>query len=71
MPWFGGGGVPSGGDTSSFLRERGETDAECTKEDMLQGVVKHLNMTLFNGQEWVLQQDSAPAHKAKTTQEWL
>jgi len=25
----------------------------------------------FNGQEWVFQQDSAPAHKAKTTQEWL
>jgi hypothetical protein len=27
-------------------------------------------MTLFNGQEGVCQQDSAPAHKAKTTQEW-
>ena len=60
-------GVPSGGDTSSFLRERGETGAECIKEDMLQGVVKPLNMTLFIGQEWVFQQDSFPAHKAKTT----
>jgi hypothetical protein len=38
---------------------------------MLQGVVKPLNTTLFNGQEWVFQQDSATAHKAKTTQEWL
>jgi len=28
-------------------------------------------MTVFNGQKWVFQQDSAPAHKAKTTQEWL
>ena len=28
-------------------------------------------MTLFGGQEWVFQQDSAPAHKAKTAQEWL
>jgi hypothetical protein len=28
-------------------------------------------MTLFNGQEEVFQQESAPAHKAKTTQEWL
>jgi len=24
------------------------------QEDMLQGVVKHLNMTLFSGQEWVI-----------------
>jgi len=37
---------------------------------MLQ-VVKHLNMTFFNRQEWVFQQDSVPAQKAKTTQEWL
>jgi len=38
---------------------------------MLQGVVKPLNMNLFNGQKWVFQQDSAPAHKVKTTEEWL
>jgi len=68
MVWWGG---PIRGDTSSFLRERGETDAECTKEDMLQRVAKHLNMTLFNDQEWVPQQDSAPAHKTKMAQEWL
>jgi len=41
------------------------------QEDVLQGVVKHLNMTLFSGQEWVFQQDLVPAQKAKTTQEWL
>jgi hypothetical protein len=41
------------------------------QEDVLQGVVKHLNMTPFSGQEWVFQQDSVPAQKAKTTQEWL
>jgi hypothetical protein len=28
-------------------------------------------MTLFSGQKWVHQQDSVPAQKAKTTQEWL
>jgi hypothetical protein len=28
-------------------------------------------MTLFSGQEWVFQQDSVPAQKAKTTPEWL
>jgi hypothetical protein len=41
------------------------------QEDVLQGVVKPLNTTVFNGQKWVFQRDSAPVHKAKTTQEWL
>jgi len=41
------------------------------EEDVLQRVVKLLNVTVFSGQEWVFQQDSAPAHKAKRTQEWL
>jgi hypothetical protein len=41
------------------------------QEDVLQGAVKHLNMTFFSGQEWVFQQDSVPAQKAKTAQEWL
>jgi len=41
------------------------------QEDVLQGMVKPLNTTLFNCQKWVFQQDSAPAHKAKMTQEWL
>ena len=38
---------------------------------MLQEDVKHLNMTLFSGQEWVFQLDSITAQEAKTTQEWL
>jgi len=33
--------------------------------------VKPLNATDFDGQKLVFQQDSAPAHKAKTTHEWL
>jgi len=41
------------------------------QEDVLQGVVKLLNTALFSGQKWVFQQNSAPAHKAKTIQEWL
>jgi len=41
------------------------------QEDVLQGVVEHFNMTFFSGQEWVFQQVSVPAQKAKTTQEWL
>jgi hypothetical protein len=38
---------------------------------VLQGVVKPVNTTLFSGHEWVIQQDSAPACKAKMTREWL
>jgi len=49
----------------------GETDVRVYQEDVLQAVVKHLNMTFFRGQEWVFQQDSGPAHKTKTTHEWL
>jgi len=58
-------GVPSGDDTSSFLQERGETGVRVNQEDMLQGVVKQLNITLFSGQEWVFQQDSVPARKPR------
>jgi hypothetical protein len=41
------------------------------QEEVLQRVVKHLNMTSFSGQEWVFQHDSVPGQRAKTTQEWL
>jgi len=58
-------------ETSSFLRERCENWCQSVSRNLLQGVVKPLNTNLFNGQKWVFQQDSAPAHKAKTTQEWL
>ena len=59
--------VPSRGDTASFLRERCENWCPSVSK----GVVKPINTVLFNGQKWVFQKDSAPAHKAKTTQEWL
>jgi hypothetical protein len=64
-------GIPSENNTSSLLQERGETGARVYQEDELQVVVKHLNTTLFTGQEWVVQPDSASAHKAKTAQVWL
>jgi inhibitor of nuclear factor kappa-B kinase subunit alpha len=53
-----------------FYEKGVKTGARCIK-DVLQGVVKPLNTTVFNGQKWAFQQDSAPAHKAKTTPEWL
>jgi hypothetical protein len=54
-----------------FLQERCDTGAWLYQQDVLQGVVKPLNMTLFSGLELVFQQDSAPAYKAKMTQVWL
>jgi len=59
------GGVPSGGDTSSFLQERSETGVQVYQEDVLQGVVKQLNMTLVSGKECVFQQDSFPVQKPR------
>jgi len=59
------GGVPSWGDASSFLQDRGETVVRVYQEDVLQGGVKQLNMTLFSGREWVFQQDSVPAEKPR------
>ena len=59
------GGVTLEGDTFSFLQERGEIGVRMYQEDVLQGVVKQLNMTLFSGQEWVFQLDSVPAQKPR------
>ncbi len=38
---------------------------------MLDEVVEPLNETLFNREHWVFQQDSAPRHGARATQDWL
>jgi len=53
-----------------FSKERGETCVQVYQEDVLQGVAKRFNMT-FSGREWVFQQVSFLAQKARTTQEWL
>jgi inhibitor of nuclear factor kappa-B kinase subunit alpha len=58
--------------TPLHLCEKGvKAGAHVYQDDVLLGVVKPLNMTVFNSQMWVFQQDSAPAHKTKMTQEWL
>jgi len=53
------------GVTSLFLQAIGETGVRVYQDYVLQGVVKQLNMTLFNGQEWLFQQDSVPAQKPR------
>jgi hypothetical protein len=57
--------------TLHFCKKGVKTGARVYQEDVLQGVVKPLNTTLFTGQKCVFQQDSAPAFGAKMTQEWL
>jgi len=69
MVWW---GLSHQGVTPLNFCEKGvKTGGKVYQEDVLQGVVKPLNTTVFNGQKWVFQQDSAPAHKAEMTQEWL
>jgi len=48
-----------------FCKKGGENGVRVYQEDVLQGVVKQLNMTLFSGQECVFQQDSVPAQKPR------
>jgi len=53
MVWW---GVSHQGVTSLHFCEKDlKTGARVHQEDVLQGVVKPLNMTLFNGQKWVFQ----------------
>jgi len=60
------------GVTPLHFCEKGVKTGACVyQEDVLQGVVKPLNTTVFSGQKRIYQQDSALAHKVKMTQEWL
>ncbi len=45
--------------------------AKIYEETVLKPVVKPLNNSLFKRQLWIFQQDSAPAHKSKRSQEWF
>jgi hypothetical protein len=68
--WFS--GVPHHGVAPLHLCEkRVRAGARVYQEDVLHGFVKPLNTTVFSGQKWIFQQNSAPAHQAKMTQEWL
>jgi inhibitor of nuclear factor kappa-B kinase subunit alpha len=66
MIWLG--VVPSGGVIPLHFCEKDlKAGAQVYQKDVLQGVVKLLNMTVFSVQKWVFQQKSAPAHKAEMT----
>lgn len=69
MVWW---GVSYEGVTKLHFCEQGvKTRAINYQSDILEKVVKPLNNTVFFGKQWIFQQDSAPAHKAKSTQRWL
>jgi len=69
MVWW---GVSFEGVTQLHICEQGvKTRAINYQNDVLEKVVKPLSDTLFAGKHWIFQQDSAPAHKAKSTQRWL
>ena len=59
-------GVSYQGATTLHFCEKGvKIGARLYQEVLLQGVVTPLNTTVFNGQKWVFQQNSVPAHKAR------
>ena len=58
--------------TSLNLCEKGViTAAKNYQWDILTNVVGPLNQTTFQYRPWIFQQDSAPAYKAKNTQQWV
>lgn len=68
MVWW---GVSWDGATDIHFCEVGVKTSAAVYQEMLEKVVKPLNPSLFKNKPWIFQQDSAPAHKAKTTQRWL
>lgn len=69
MVWW---GVSYEGATElHFVQQGVKVRAQNYQTDVLEGVVKPLSKTLFKNKDWIFQQDSAPSHKAKTTQKWL
>jgi len=55
MSWFGGGLSHQGVILLHFCEKGVKTGACMCQEDVLQGVVKPLNATVFSGQKWVFQ----------------
>jgi hypothetical protein len=67
MVWW---GVSYDGITSLHFCEKGiKTAVKNYQRVILANVVESLNQTMFQNRPWIFQQDSAPVHKAKTTQQ--
>lgn len=69
MVWV---GISWSGNTQLHFVEKGvKVSAKNYMDNVLNPIIKPLNTSLFKNGSWTLQQDSAPAHKAKMVQKWL
>lgn len=69
MVWL---GVSYSGLTEVFFCEKGvKTSAVVYQNTVLTNIVEPLSQTMFENRHWIFQQDSAPAHRARSTQNWL
>ena len=53
-----------------FVPSGVKINAATYKELVLEPILEDLGEKMFNNQPFVFQQDGAPAHTAKTTQQW-
>jgi inhibitor of nuclear factor kappa-B kinase subunit alpha len=68
MVW---GGICTSSKTPLVIINKGlKINEEYYQSKILEAVVLSWAQQHFGNQQWTFQQDSAPAHKAKTTQEW-
>ena len=54
-----------------FIPQGVKINQQVYRESILESVLKPWAQKHFKGSSWTFQQDSAPAYKAKATQEWL
>ncbi|CAF0950007.1 unnamed protein product [Didymodactylos carnosus] len=54
-----------------FVEKGAKINAEYYQDEILESTLKPNISTLYPDGQWIFQQDSAPAHEAKSTQQWL
>ena len=54
-----------------FIQEGIKINSEVYLKVILERHVKQISSTFMKGRNWTFQQDGAPAHTAKPTQEWI